>query len=163
MSSYLRAFKALSATDTLYQLIHAHILTKEMDKITKEAYQVKGQQSQHAKIPIEIFICGVKNRIIEGSLRNLIKLTTHKTGENYVSGFSILDDCLWPLLLRAVDTSLSFVTSTVNLESFQINYRACDQFIIELSSMSLSKGDGLLDMFNLTTYTEFVAMQLADK
>ena len=42
MSSYLRAFKALSATDTLYQLIHAHILTKEMDKITKEAYQVKG-------------------------------------------------------------------------------------------------------------------------
>ena len=41
MSSYLRAFKALSATDTLYQLIQAHILTKEMDKITKEAYQVK--------------------------------------------------------------------------------------------------------------------------
>ena len=42
MSSYLRGFKALSATDTLYQLLHAHILTKQIDLVTKEAYQIKG-------------------------------------------------------------------------------------------------------------------------
>ena len=44
-----------------------------------------------------------------------------------------------------------------------MNYRACDNFIIKLSSKSLTKGDSLLDMFNLTTYSEFLAMQLADK
>lgn len=42
ISSYLRAFKALSASDTLYQLLHVHILTKQIDLVTKEAYQVKG-------------------------------------------------------------------------------------------------------------------------
>ena len=80
-----------------------------------------------------------------------------------MSDYSVLDDCLWPLLIRAVDTTLSFVTSTANLESFQVNYRACDEFITDLESMSLTKGDSLLDMFNLTTYSEFVAMELADK
>ena len=100
---------------------------------------------------------------MKGSLRNLIALTTETDGENYVSGFSILDDCLWPLLIRAVDTSLSFVTSTANLESFQVNYRTCEQFISDLSQLSLTKGDNLLEMFNLTTYSEFVAMELADK
>ena len=65
-----------------------------------------------------MFIDLVKENILDGSLRNLIALTTESEGENYVSGYSILDDCLWPLLIRAIDTTLSFVTSTANLELF---------------------------------------------
>ena len=38
MSSYLRAFKELAAKDTLYQLLHGHILTKQINQITKDAY-----------------------------------------------------------------------------------------------------------------------------
>ena len=72
-----------------------------------------------------------------------------------------MDDCLFPLVTRAIETSLSFVTSTTNLQSFQMNYRSCEEFINELPS--LSKGDELLEMFNLTTYIEFVSMELADK
>ena len=45
-------------------------------------------------------------------------MATEVDGENYVEGYAIIDDCLWPLLIRAVDTSLSFVTSTANLEIF---------------------------------------------
>lgn len=86
MSSYLRAFKALSATDTLYQLLHAHILTKQMDLVTKEAYQVKGKPSGQL-LPIQFFIKAVKERILHGSLKNLIALTTEREGENYVSGY----------------------------------------------------------------------------
>lgn len=65
-----------------------------------------------------MFIDLVKENILDGSLRNLIALTTESERENYVSGYSILDDCLWPLLIRAIDTTLSFVTSTANLELF---------------------------------------------
>lgn len=65
--------------------------------------------------------------------------------------------------MRAVDTSLSFVTSTANLELFQINYKCCERFIASLEDSSLTKGDELLALFNLSTYSEFVAMQLADQ
>ena len=44
-----------------------------------------------------------------------------------------------------------------------MNYRACEEFISDLSDISLTKGDSLLELFNLTTYSEFVAMELADK
>ena len=165
MSSYLRAFKALEASDTLYQLLHVHILTKQIDQITKEAYQIKGQRDTNgqAQLPIQLFIEAVKVRIINGSLRNILRVTTDADGENYVGGYSMIDDCLWPLLIRAVDTSLSFVTSTANLEIFQVNYRSCEKFIEELREISLTKGDELLEMFNLSTYSEFIAMELADK
>lgn len=71
----------------------------------------------------------MKKRIIGGSLRNILRVATEVDGENYVEGYAIIDDCLWPLLIRAVDTSLSFVTSTANLEIFQMNYRSCETFI----------------------------------
>ena len=72
-----------------------------------------------------------------------------------------MDDCVFPLVIRAVETSLSFVTSTSNLQTFQMNYRSCQEFINEMPS--LTKGDELLEMFNLATYIEFVSMELADK
>ena len=100
---------------------------------------------------------------MKGSLRNLLRLTRDVEGENYVKGFAILDDCLWPLLIRAVDTTLSFVTSTANLEAFQSNFKCCEKFIAHEDLASLKKGDELLHLFNLATYGEFVAMELADK
>ena len=105
----------------------------------------------------------VRQNIVRGSLRNLLYLTTDKKGENYVEGFAILDDCLWPLLIRAVDTTLSFVTSTANLENFQMNFKCCEMFIEHEDLSSLTKGDELLQLFNLATYSEFVAMNLADR
>jgi len=66
MSSYLRAFKELSSVDTLFQLLHGHILTKQIDSITKEAYQMKGQGS--VKLPLAAFFEAVSVRIIGGSL-----------------------------------------------------------------------------------------------
>ena len=129
MSSYLRAFKELGATDTLFQLLHGHILTKQIDQITKEAYQAKSQSvsqgqdpaspgAADSKLPLAVFTEAVMTRIVKGSLKNLLNLTTNVEGENYVADYALLDECLWPLLVRAVDTTLSFVTSTANLELF---------------------------------------------
>ena len=95
-------------------------------------------------LPLELFTNQVRQKIVIGSLRNLLSLTTDKEGENYVEGFAILDDCLWPLLIRAVDTTLSFVTSTANLETFQINFKCCEKFIKHADLDSLKKGDELL-------------------
>ena len=76
----------------------------------------------------------------------------------------MIDDCLWPLLVRAIDTSLSFVTSTANVTVFQVNYRTCESFIDVLSSdHGLTQGEKLLEMFNLSTYREFVSQELCDK
>lgn len=62
-----------------------------------------------------------------------------------------------------MDTTLSFVTSTANLEVFQTNFKCCEKFIEHEDLDSLRKGDELLKLFNLATYGEFVAMELADK
>ena len=45
---------------------------------------------------------------------------------------------------------------------FQANYKQCESFIDKLGS-SLQRGGELLDLFNLSTYSEFVAMELADR
>ena len=56
------------------------------------------------------------------------------------------------------------MTSTANLSLFQLNYKTCEGFIGELgSALDPRKGGQLLDMFNLATYGEFVAMELADR
>ena len=100
---------------------------------------------------------------MRGSLKNLLELTTNEDGENYVADYALLDDCLWPLLVRAVDTSLSFVTSTANLELFQLNYKCCEAFVASEDLASLTRGDDLLELFNLGTYSEFVQMELSDR
>ena len=74
-----------------------------------------------------------------------------------------MDECLWPLLIRAIDTGLSFVTSTTNLEVFQMNYKCCEDFIASKQLQTLSRGDELLELFNLATYGEFVTLELADR
>lgn len=91
-------------------------------------------------------------------MKHLLRLTTDTEGENFVSGFSLIDDCLWPLIIRAIDTTLSFVTSIANLELFQMNYKCSERFVSSLKIPLGSGADELLALFNLSTYTEFVAM-----
>lgn len=81
-----------------------------------------------------------------------------------MSGYSLVDGCVWPLVTRAIDTSLSFVTSTLNLQVFQSNYRVCEDFIRDYKDkVSAQRRDELLSMFNLATYSEFVAINIADR
>lgn len=114
-------------------------------------------------MPIEFFFRAIREKIFSGSLKNLLALTTETEGENYVKGYSLVEGCLWPLVTRAIDTTLSFVTSTVNLAAFRANYRVCESFVREFKGIvSVTSRDELLSMFNLATYTEFVAIEIAD-
>ena len=61
-------------------------------------------------------------------------LTTNKDNEDFVEGFCLLDDCLWPAVLATLDTQLSFVTTTGNLKLFHCNYRKAVEFLQELST-----------------------------
>ena len=48
--------------------------------------------------------------------------------EDYVSGYDLVTEALWPLILNTFDTSLSFVTSSGNLKLFHNNYQTAVSF-----------------------------------
>lgn len=60
-------------------------MTKQIDQITKEAYQVKSAvilKQSVAKLPMHVFVDSVNDRIVQGSLRRLLRLTTDKPHDN---------------------------------------------------------------------------------
>ena len=121
-----------------------------MDTITKEAYQARGSSSPNSPdlttLPLQAFFDKFQTQIIKGSLKRLLSLCNDTAGENFVDGFAILNDCLWPLLIRSVETTLSFVTSTANLGLFQNNYRCCEAFVRGLTheQRGFTQGEDLL-------------------
>ena len=115
----------------------------------------------------ELYLDGFQKQIIQEHLSGCISLTTDRDHEDFVEGFSLLDDCLWPEVLTVLDTQLSFVTTTGNLKLFHCNYRKAVEFLHGLSNrptrLSAKNSQQLLQKFNLQTYADFVALEVSDK
>jgi hypothetical protein len=85
--------------------------------LVKDAYEHKSEAlkmmkgERNVKLPLFVFLDGVENTLINGCLRLIIDMTTNSDSEFYVSGYSIIGECLWPMILHALETQLSFVLS----------------------------------------------------
>lgn len=56
--------------------------------------------SSQYKLPFEIFLEGVKIDIIKGSLNGILEITYFdKVNYNFVNGYNLFKDCLWPVVI----------------------------------------------------------------
>lgn len=93
------------------------------------------------KLPLTVFIQEVESKIISGTLKRSLLLTIKGQEEDFVEGYDLVSDCLWPLILAAFDTSLSFATSSGNLKLFHINYLEVTDFVGRLKKITSNAAD----------------------
>lgn len=67
---------------------------------------------------------------------------------DFVSGFRIVEECVWPMILHCIDSQLSFVVNQSNLLLFRHNYQIAMTFIKNVQ-VSDVKSKLLIDKFNL--------------
>lgn len=122
----------------------------------KESYEHKGaalkmmKGERDVKLPLFVFLDGVEKTLIRGCLKQIIDMTTNSESEFYVSGYSIIAECLWPMILHALDTQLSFVLSQTSLLLFRHNFTIAKDFIARHKHLlSDFQSKGLIEKFSL--------------
>ena len=56
--------------------------------------------SNQYKLPFEIFLEGIKTDLLKGCLNGILEITHYGKGTyNFVSGYDMLKDCLWPVVI----------------------------------------------------------------
>lgn len=110
MASLLRSFKLLSLYQTVFDLISQlklgpyianHIIRQAFAAKSNIPYFMKGDGK--AKLPLEVYLTSITRSIIQGSLRRLFALITDPSAYHHVAGYSVLQDCLFPLVLFTLD------------------------------------------------------------
>jgi hypothetical protein len=82
-----------------------------LNNLIKKAYDAKGNainvmkgDLKH-KLPLDIFLSGIINDIITYSLSVILEITMKDPESyNYVTGYNIIADCLWPLVLQNLES-----------------------------------------------------------
>ena len=91
-------------------------------------------------------------------------MTTDESLNENVEGYNIVEDCVWPLLLQAIDNQMSFAINHSNLTLFKLNFVIAKDFTARLKKLvSDAQCKSLLDKFNLQTYADLVVLELSDK
>ena len=71
----------------------------------KKAYDNKGnaiaimQGDNSKKLPLDLYFEGITIELLDQSLKQIIQITNKKDDINYVDGFKIIEECLWPLII----------------------------------------------------------------
>ena len=51
------------------------------------------------KLPLQVYLDSIQSPLLDKHLRGIIELTTDVDNEDYVAGYKIFNDCLWPQVL----------------------------------------------------------------
>ena len=173
LASLLRVYKIMDNQKHVYEQLQNLVLRPAMNTIVKKAFEAKQFQNlavkddtQKYKLPFDLFTNGIMNEIIQGSLNGILSMTwTDQQSYNFVRGYDIVKDCLWPLVLSNFDNSLSFVYSTGNLQLFQRNFMIAKEFGKKLKEQCQQPtiGSELLSKFNLQTYLNVLIIENTDR
>jgi hypothetical protein len=54
---------------------------------------------KNSKLPLELYLNGISD-ILDKSLKEILIITSQNDGNsNFVEGYNIIEECLWPLIL----------------------------------------------------------------
>ena len=57
------------------------------------------------ELPLQVFVQRTEQKILRGSLERSFTLTLEQfKQEDFVCGFDLVTDCLWPIILNVFDT-----------------------------------------------------------
>ncbi|CDW83466.1 ldlcp-related protein [Stylonychia lemnae] len=171
LSSILRCFKLLQIQKSFFDLLQNYIVRPAINSLVKKAFDAKSNVISVMKgdkdqlLPFQIYINGIQTELLEGTLRSLLEITlTNEDDYNFVADFNVIQDCVWPIMIKSLDQQLSFVFSS-GLQMFQKNFVIAKQFTEYLDKKFnlTSFADELILRFNVQTYLNVLVIENTDK
>lgn len=159
-ASYLRCFALLDKKDEVYRELQVSVCIPIIDKCLKQTLNAR-QIGDKVEQPIQVFFEGIRDLIVNGSMKNLFSITVKTmrdelSEDHAVEDYDFFNRCVWSYVYKNLIQSgpLNFFTSTS--DEFIGNYKTFQKhkkWLVNMINLDIQETKSQMEnLFNIEAY-----------